>query len=231
MCHENVSESAVTVLDIFQLAIICIGSGRVGGTKTLRATYSFTRKLRCGPAAGKLSQRLPTQLPMNNPNPKHGTGFLAGQDSRSLAAWGTIACHAHRLNWTMPGDDAFFFDFLPGSKAISEFSRYFMERLRLLSDRAATLFYHLLDKIDGYLGRVGHSQSAPLPFLALLQDPMTFKRLYAWVSQNKVLVAVILVESEAIVISVIVKYNAREIECKRRAKRFANGQRKEVVGM
>jgi len=46
-----------------------------------------------------------------------------------------------------------------------------------------------------------------------------------------VLVAVVFVGSGVIVTGCIVKRNAREMGRKRRAKRFANGQRKEAVGI
>ena len=72
--------------------------------------------------------------------------------------------------------------------------------------------------------------STPMPFLAPPQDPSTLDRLQVWVDRNKVLVAVVLVGSGAIVTGFIVRRNAREMGRKRRAKRFANGQRKEAVG-
>jgi hypothetical protein len=129
----------------------------------------------------------------------------------------------------MTADDAFFLDFLPGSKAIPELSKQFMDQLIALPDRAVTTFHHVLDNIDVYLGRQ-HSTSVPLPFLAPPQDPSTLDRLQAWIARNKVLVAVVLIGSGAVATGFIVKYNAREMGRKRRAKRFANGQRKEAVG-
>jgi hypothetical protein len=130
----------------------------------------------------------------------------------------------------MTADDAFFLDFLPGSKSIPELSKQFMDQLIAFPDRAVTTFHHLLDKLDAYMGRIPPT-SSPMPFLAPPQDPTTLDRLQAWVSRNKVLVAVVLVGSGAIVTGFIVKRNAREMGRKRRAKRFANGQRKEAVGM
>jgi hypothetical protein len=130
----------------------------------------------------------------------------------------------------MTADDAFFLDFLPGSKAIPELSKQFVDQLIALPDRAVSTFHHVLDKIDVYLGRQ-HSTAAPLPFLAPPQDPSTLERLQSWISRNKVLVAVVLIGSGAVVTGFIVKHNAREMGRKRRAKRFANGQRKEAVGM
>jgi hypothetical protein len=130
----------------------------------------------------------------------------------------------------MTADDAFFLDFLPGSKSIPELSKQFMDQLIAFPDRAVTTFHHLLDKLDAYMGRIPPT-STPMPFLAPPQDPTTLDRLQAWVSRNKVLVAVVLVGSGAIVTGFIVKRNAREMGRKRRAKRFANGQRKEAVGM
>jgi hypothetical protein len=129
----------------------------------------------------------------------------------------------------MTADDAFFLDFLPGSKSIPELSKQFMDQLIAFPDRAVTTFHHLLDKLDAYMGRIPPT-SSPMPFLAPPQDPTTLDRLQAWVSRNKVLVAVVLVGSGAIVTGFIVKRNAREMGRKRRAKRFANGQRKEAVG-
>ena len=130
----------------------------------------------------------------------------------------------------MTADDAFFLDFLPGSKSIPELSKQFMDQLIAFPDRAVTTFHHLLDKLDAYMGRIPPT-SSPMPFLAPPQDPTTLDRLQAWVSRNKVLVAVVLVGSGAIVTGFIVKRNAREMGRKRRAKRFANGQRREAVGM
>ena len=130
----------------------------------------------------------------------------------------------------MTGDDAFFFDFLPGAKAIPELSKQLMDQILTLPDRAMTTFHHLLDKIDIYIGRQ-HQAAAPLPFLTPPQDPTTLERLQRWIARNKVLVTVILLGSGALVTGVIVQYNAREMGRKRRAKRFANGQRKEAVGM
>jgi len=130
----------------------------------------------------------------------------------------------------MTADDAFFLDFLPGSKSIPELSKQFMDQLIAFPDRAVTTFHHLLDKLDAYMGRIPPT-STPMPFLAPPQDPTTLDRLQAWVSRNKVLVAVVLVGSGAIVTGFIVKRNAREMGRKRRAKRFANGQRREAVGM
>lgn len=129
----------------------------------------------------------------------------------------------------MTADDAFFLDFLPGSKSIPELSRQFMDQLIALPDRAGKTIHHLLDKLDAYMGRIPQT-STPTPFLAPPHDPTTLDRLQAWISRNKVLVAVVLVGSGAIVTGIIVKYNAREMGRKRRAKRFANGQRKEAVG-
>jgi hypothetical protein len=129
----------------------------------------------------------------------------------------------------MTADDAFFLDFLPSSKSIPELSKQFMDQLIALPDRAVTTFHHLLDKLDTYLGR--HRPTEPLPFLAAPQDPSTLDRLQAWIARNKVLVTVVLVGSGAIITGIIVKRNAREMGRKRRAKRFANGQRKEAVGM
>lgn len=130
----------------------------------------------------------------------------------------------------MTADDAFFFDFLPGSKAIPELSKQFMDQLIAFPDRAVTTFHHLLDKLDAYLGRTPSTANS-LPYLAPPQDPSTWERLQSWISRNKVLVTVVLVGSGAIVTGIIVKRNAREMGRKRRAKRFANGQRKEAVGM
>jgi len=130
----------------------------------------------------------------------------------------------------MTADDAFFFDFLPGSKSIPELSKQFMDQLIALPDKAVTTFHQLLDKIDGYLGRHSPSGGAALPFLAPPQDPSTYERLQAWVTRNKVLVTVVVLGSGVVVTGLIVKYNAREMGRKRRAKRFANGQRKEAVG-
>jgi len=130
----------------------------------------------------------------------------------------------------MTADDAFFFDFLPGSKAIPELSKQLMDQLIALPDRAVTTFHHLLDKLDAYMGRIPPT-STPMPFLTPPQDPTTLDRLQAWISRNKVLVAVVFVGSGVIVTGYIVKRNAREMGRKRRAKRFANGQRKEAVGI
>lgn len=130
----------------------------------------------------------------------------------------------------MTSDDAFFLDFLPGSKTIPELSRQFVDQLIALPDKAASTFHHLLDKLDAYLGR-HYQNAAPAPFLASPQDPSTWERLQSWISRNKVLVAVVLVGSGAIVTGLIVKRSAREMGRKRRAKRFANGQRKEAVGI
>jgi hypothetical protein len=105
-----------------------------------------------------------------------------------------------------------------------------MDQLIAFPDRAVTTFHHLLDKLDAYMGRIPPT-SNPMPFLAPPQDPTTLDRLQAWIIRNKVLVAVVLVGSGAIVTGFIVKRNAREMGRKRRAKRFANGQRKEAVGM
>ena len=129
----------------------------------------------------------------------------------------------------MTSDDNFFFDYLPGSKAISEMSRQLMGQIVLLPDRTVTTFHHILDKIDSYMGR-HHPSADSLPFLAPPQDPTTLERLQAWISRNRVLVAVILVGSGAIVTGILVKKNARDMGRKRRAKRYANGQRKECVG-
>jgi hypothetical protein len=129
----------------------------------------------------------------------------------------------------MTGDDAFFLDFLPGAKAIPELSKQLMDQILTLPDRAVTTFHHLLDKIDGYLGRQ-HQIAAPVPFLTPPQDPTTLERLQGWIVRNKVLVAVIVLGSGVLVTGVIVQHNAREMGRKRRAKRFANGQRKEAVG-
>lgn len=131
---------------------------------------------------------------------------------------------------TMTADDAFFFDFLPGSKAIPELSKQFMDQLITLPDKAVTTFHHLLDKIDVYLGRQINS-GAPLPFLAPPQDPTAYERLQAWVARNKVLVVVVALGGGVVVTGLIVKHNAREMGRKRRAKRFSNGQRKEAVGI
>ena len=130
----------------------------------------------------------------------------------------------------MTSDDAFFLDFLPGSKTIPELSKQFVNQLVSLPDRAMSTFHSLLDKLDAYMGRQ-HQTTAPLPFLTPPQDPTTLDRLQSWISRNKVLVAVVLVGSGAIVTGIIVKRNAREMGRKRRAKRFANGQRKEAVGI
>jgi hypothetical protein len=130
----------------------------------------------------------------------------------------------------MTADDAFFFDFLPGSKAIPELSKQFMSQLVAFPDRALTTFHHLLDKLDGYIGRAPQSGNA-MPFLAPPRDPSTLERLQSWISRNKVLVTVVVVGSGAIITGIIVKRNAREMGRKRRAKRFANGQRKEAVGL
>ena len=130
----------------------------------------------------------------------------------------------------MTADDAFFFDFFPGAKAIPELSRQFVDQLVALPDRAVATFHRLLDKLDAYIGRQ-HQTTPPLPFLSPPQDPTTWERLQTWISKNKVLVAVVLVGSGAIVTGFIVKRNAREMGRKRRAKRFANGQKKEAVGM
>jgi hypothetical protein len=130
----------------------------------------------------------------------------------------------------MTADDAFFFDFLPGFKAIPEFSKQFVDQLISLPDRALTTFHHILDKLDAYITR-HHQTGAPIPFLSPPQDPTTLERLQSWISRNKVLVAVALVGGGALVTGFIVKRNAREMGRKRRAKRFANGQRKEAVGL
>jgi hypothetical protein len=130
----------------------------------------------------------------------------------------------------MTSDDAFFLDFLPGSKTIPELSKQFVDQLIGLPDRAVATFHHLLDKLDAYLAR-HHQNAGPTPFLAPPQDPSTWERLQTWISRNKVLVAVVLVGSGAIVTGLIVKRNAREMGRKRRAKRFTNGQRKEAIGI
>jgi hypothetical protein len=130
----------------------------------------------------------------------------------------------------MTADDAFFFDFLPGSKAIPELSKQFMNQLITLPDKAVTTFHRLLDKIDIYLGRQINS-GAPLPYLAPPQDPTTYERLQAWFTRNKVLVMVVALGGGVVVTGLIVKHNAREMGRKRRAKRFSNGQRKEAVGI
>ena len=130
----------------------------------------------------------------------------------------------------MTGDDAFFFDFLPGAKAIPELSKQVMDQLLTLPDRAVTTFHHLLDKIDVYLGRQ-HQTSAPLPFLTPPQDPSALERFQGWIARNKVLIAVIVLGGGVLVTGVIVQQNAREMGRKRRAKRLANGQRKEAVGI
>ena len=129
----------------------------------------------------------------------------------------------------MTADDAFFLDFLPGSRSIPELSRQLVDQLIALPDRAITTLHQLLDKLDGYIGR--QQGTSPPPFLAPPQDPTTLERLQSWISRNKVLVAVIVLGTGAIVTGVIVKRNAREMGRKRRAKRFANGQRKEAVGI
>jgi len=130
----------------------------------------------------------------------------------------------------MTADDAFFLDFLPGAKAIPELSKQVMDQILTLPDRATTTFHHLLDKIDVYLGRQ-HQVSAPMPFLTPPQDPTTLERLQGWIARNRVLLAVIILGSGALVTGFIVQHNAKEMGRKRRAKRFANGQRKEAVGM
>jgi hypothetical protein len=130
----------------------------------------------------------------------------------------------------MTSDDAFFLDFLPGAKAIPDLSRQLMTQLLSLPERTASSFRSLVEKIGGYIGR-GPSLPAPLPFLAPPSDPTTLERIQNWIVRNKVLVAIILVGSGAVVTGVIVKHNAREMGRKRRAKRFANGQRKEAVGI
>jgi len=129
----------------------------------------------------------------------------------------------------MTADDAFFLDFLPGSRSIPELSRQLVDQLIALPDRAITTLHQLLDKLDGYIGR--QQGTSPPPFLAPPQDPTTLERFQSWISRNKVLVAVIVLGTGAIVTGVIVKRNAREMGRKRRAKRFANGQRKEAVGI
>jgi hypothetical protein len=130
----------------------------------------------------------------------------------------------------MTADDAFFLDFLPGSKSIPELSKQLMDQLIALPDRAVTTFHHFLDKLDAYMGR-HHQTASPLPFLSPPQDPTTLERLQSWISRNRILVAVVLLGSGAVVTGFIVKHNAREMGRKRRAKRFANGQRKEAVGV
>ena len=130
----------------------------------------------------------------------------------------------------MTADDAFFLDFLPGSRSIPELSKQFMDQLISLPDRAMTTFHHLLDKLDAFIVR-HHQTGAPPPFLAPPQDSTTVERFQGWISKNRVLVAVILVGGGVIVTGIVVKRNAREMGRKRRAKRFANGQRKEAVGI
>src|SRR5947199_369482 len=129
----------------------------------------------------------------------------------------------------MSADDAFFLDFLPGSKSIPELSKQFMNQIIALPDRAVSTFHHLLDKLDAYVGR-SHQDVNALPFLSPPQDPSTWERLESWISKNKVLISFVVLGSGVIVTGIIVKYNAREMGRKRRAKRFANGQRKEAVG-
>ena len=129
----------------------------------------------------------------------------------------------------MTADDAFFLDFLPGSRAIPELSKQAYSHLLALPDKAMDTLNHLLDRIDVFMGRVPHN-SAPLPYLSPPHDPTTIERLQGWIARNKVLVTVVLVGSGAIVTGIIVRRNAREMGRKRRARRFANGQRKEAVG-
>jgi hypothetical protein len=130
----------------------------------------------------------------------------------------------------MTSDDSFFFGFLPEVKSIPEVTKQLMDQLVLLPDRAANTFSRILDKIDSYMGR-HHPSVDTIPFLAPPQDPTTLERLQGWISRNKVLVTIVLVGSGAIVTGVLVKKNARDMGRKRRAKRYANGQRKECVGM
>ena len=130
----------------------------------------------------------------------------------------------------MTSDDSFFLDFLPGSRAIPELSRQMSDYLLSIPDKTMNTLNHLLDKIDALMGRVPRN-SPPLPYLSPPQDPTTIERLQAWISRNRILVTGILVGTGAIVTGIIVKRNAREIGRKRRAKRFANGQRKEAVGI
>jgi hypothetical protein len=129
----------------------------------------------------------------------------------------------------MTGDNAFFLDFLPGSKAIPELSRQFVGQLMTLPDKAANTIHHLLDKLDVYLGR-RPSDVSPSPFLAPPADPTTWERLHGLVTRNKILVAVIVLGSGVVVTGWIARINARTMGRKRRAKRFANGQKKEAVG-
>jgi hypothetical protein len=129
----------------------------------------------------------------------------------------------------MTADDAFFLDFLPGSRAIPELSKQAYSHLLALPDKAMDTLNHLLDKFDVFMGRVPQN-STPLPYLSPPQDPTTIERLQGWISRNKVLVTVVLVGGGAIVTGIIVRRNAREMGRKRRARRFANGARKEAVG-
>src|SRR2546423_2387597 len=97
----------------------------------------------------------------------------------------------------MTTDDAFFFDFLPGSKAIPELSKQFMNQLITLPDKAVTTFNHLLDKINAYLG--GQFNSKPqLPFFPPPQDLITYNRLQEWVLRNKCLVLVLQLAGEVV---------------------------------
>src|SRR5271154_601891 len=109
----------------------------------------------------------------------------------------------------MTADDAFFLDFLPGSKSIPELSKQFMDQLISLPDRAVSTFHHLLDKLDAIVGRSPQS-AVPPPFLYPPQDPSTWERLEAWISRNKILVSVVVLGSGVLVTGFIVKYNARE---------------------